>query len=36
MRNNTNKMVKLAVLSAVSLLLMFAIRFPIIPAAPFL
>lgn len=36
MRNDTNKMVKLAVLSAVSLLLMFAIRFPIIPAAPFL
>ncbi|QUH27024.1 ECF transporter S component [Serpentinicella alkaliphila] len=35
MRNDTNKMVKLAVLSAVSLLLMFAIRIPF-PPAPFL
>ncbi len=36
MRNEVNKISRLAVLSALSILLMFLIRFPLIPAAPFL
>lgn len=36
MKNNVNRMVKLAMLAAIGFLLMFFIRFPIIPAAPFL
>lgn len=36
MRTDVNRMVKLAVLSALSVVLMLLIRFPIIPAAPFL
>lgn len=36
MTQNVNKLVKLALLSALSILLMIAIRFPVIPAAPFL
>ncbi|TCO78957.1 ECF transporter S component [Marinisporobacter balticus] len=36
MKYNVNKMVKLAMLSAMGLMLMMLIRFPIIPAAPFL
>lgn len=36
MKNNINKMVKLAVLSALSLVLLMLVRFPIIPTAAFL
>lgn len=36
MKIGVNKMVKMAVLSALSIVLMLIIRFPIIPAAPFL
>lgn len=36
MKINVNKMVKLAVLAALSLVLMLLVRFPIIPSAPFL
>lgn len=36
MRSNVNKMMKLAMLAAIGLMLMLLIRFPIIPAAPFL
>ena len=36
MKYNVNKLVKLALLSALSILLMMVIRFPIIPSAPFL
>ncbi len=36
MNHDVNKLVKLALLTALSILLMMAIRFPIIPAAPFL
>lgn len=36
MTKNVNKIVKLGVLSALSLALMLLIRFPLIPAAPFL
>lgn len=36
MKNETNKTVKLAMLSALSIVLMLLIRFPIIPSAPFL
>jgi riboflavin transporter FmnP len=36
MKNEVNKIVKLAMLSALSVLLMFLIRFPLIPAATFL
>lgn len=36
MQNNVNKMIKLAMLAAIGIMLMMVIRFPIIPAAPFL
>ncbi|MDD2573851.1 MAG: ECF transporter S component [Firmicutes bacterium] len=36
MNQNVNKLVKLALLTALSILLMMVIRFPVIPAAPFL
>ena len=36
MKYDVNKLVKLALLSALSILLMMVIRFPIIPSAPFL
>ncbi|OFI05533.1 riboflavin transporter RibU [Clostridium acetireducens DSM 10703] len=36
MKNNVNRLVKLSVLSALGLLLMLLVRFPIIPTAPFL
>ncbi|MCT4619753.1 MAG: ECF transporter S component [Marinisporobacter sp.] len=36
MNSNVNKMVKVAMLSAMGLMLMMIIRFPVIPAAPFL
>lgn len=36
MSQKVNKLVKLALLSALSILLMMAIRFPVIPAAPFM
>ena len=36
MKFSVNQMVKIGVLSALSLVLMFLIRFPLIPAAPFL
>ena len=36
MRNNVNRMVKLGILSALSVIFMMYIHFPIIPAAPFL
>lgn len=36
MRNDVNKMVKLAMLAALGVLLMMLVRFPIIPSAPFL
>ncbi|WDV47116.1 ECF transporter S component [Clostridiaceae bacterium M8S5] len=36
MKNNVNKMVKLAMLAAIGTLLMIYARFPIIPSAPFL
>lgn len=36
MKYDINKMVRLALLSAISILLMLAIRFPVIPTAPFL
>ena len=36
MNQDLNKIVKLALLSALSILLMLTIRFPIIPSAPFL
>jgi riboflavin transporter FmnP len=36
MKMDVNKMVKMGVLSALSLVLMFVVRFPIIPSAPFL
>lgn len=36
MKKNTNKMIKMAMLAALSLVLMILIRFPIIPAAAFL
>ncbi len=36
MNQNVNKLVKLALLSALSILLMMVIRFPLIPSAPFL
>lgn len=36
MRSNVNKLVKLAMLSAMSIVLVMLIRFPIIPSAPFL
>ena len=36
LRYTTEQMVKLAVLSALGLVLMFFVRFPVIPSAPFL
>jgi len=36
MKMDVNKMVKMGVLSALSIVLMFIIRFPLIPSAPFL
>ncbi|HHY03889.1 MAG TPA: ECF transporter S component [Thermoanaerobacterales bacterium] len=36
MKNDVNKLVRLAMLAALSLMLMFLVRFPIIPTAPFL
>ncbi|MCX7708707.1 MAG: ECF transporter S component [Clostridia bacterium] len=36
MKSNVNKMVKLAMLAALSIVLMLLIRFPVIPSAPFL
>lgn len=36
MRSNVNRLVKLGMLSGIALILMFIVRFPIIPAAPFL
>lgn len=36
MKNTTNKVVKMAMLCALSIVLMLLIRFPIIPSAPFL
>lgn len=36
MENKTNKLVRIAVLSALSIVLVMLIRFPIIPSAPFL
>ncbi|NLK01085.1 MAG: ECF transporter S component, partial [Clostridia bacterium] len=36
MKTNVNRMVKLGMLAALSLLLIFTIRFPLLPAAPFM
>jgi len=36
MKQDVNKMVKMGMLAALSLMLMFLVRFPLIPAAPFL
>ncbi len=36
MKNDVNKLVRLAMLAALSLMLMFLVRFPLIPTAPFL
>lgn len=36
MKSNVNRLIKLGMLAAIALILMFIVRFPIIPAAPFL